>query len=334
MKRGRATYRTTSENPHLLLTGILAVGGGAVLVWGIYARQWLPFVKYFVNALIEGCIDVFALLAGYPPVLYLLVLSLLLGTGLLYAGRQATRKLVVSRLIGGAGRDLMQATSRRNSKLRRVLERIKMHYNGPLPVYLVKSAHPICLVQGLIEPRIIVSSAVCRELSEDELEAAVLHEVYHLQRRDPLRRLAAESVADFLFFIPVLRNLVRRLLDAQELAADRFTAGLLGTPNNLASAIVKIASGVSQGFGSPLGQGSVTHRVKRLLGLPHGGKRRTGMIPILVSVIFAAIIFAGPFIGGVQAAEAKKLGTCTSACSYLSRQVKVEICVGTCAHKK
>lgn len=92
---------------------------------------------------------------------------------------------------------------------------------------------------GLIRPRIYISQGLEHVLSEPELEAVFLHERHHLRSHDPLRGVVARFVADALFWIPMMSNVLADVLARMEFAAD--DAARAAGDVVLASAIIKVA---------------------------------------------------------------------------------------------
>jgi len=121
---------------------------------------------------------------------------------------------------------------------------------------------------GLIRPRILVSTGLATALTLAEISAVLAHEREHLQRRDPLRMLAARLVAAWGCYLPAARWLAGRAMLRRELAADRAAARCTG-PNILAGALLKLASMPaceSVAAASPTGDGprSLEARVTQL----------------------------------------------------------------------
>ncbi len=137
-------------------------------------------------------------------------------------------------------------------------------------VVLVRSAEPCAFCYGLLRPRICVTTALVRRLTQPELEAVLLHEKYHLEQRDPLKVAAGRVVVAGLFFLPVLRGLFDRYLLAKELAADDRAVRGQGRRRSLASAMEKLLT--LGGSASPAllrdaaGVGLINHRIDYLLG--------------------------------------------------------------------
>lgn len=91
---------------------------------------------------------------------------------------------------------------------------------GSAVVHLIEDDRPLAFCQGLLRPRIYVSSGTFSTLAPAEIEALLAHERHHAQRRDPLRLAVARVLGGALFFLPVLPRLLERYADEAELAAD------------------------------------------------------------------------------------------------------------------
>ena len=90
---------------------------------------------------------------------------------------------------------------------------------------------------GLFRPKIVVSRSLLRKLSREQLEAVVLHELYHLRSHHVLWLLLSRLISSFLFFIPVIGYLAQQLRTDFELAADAFVVGKQKTRDHLCGSL-------------------------------------------------------------------------------------------------
>lgn len=110
------------------------------------------------------------------------------------------------------------------------------------PVLLVDCEAPLLAMSGLLRPRLLISRSVARNLSAEELHAALRHEHAHRASRDNAKRLLLLLAPDFLPFVRPLRSLERTWSQFAEWAADDQAAG--GDSNrgvSLAAALVQVA---------------------------------------------------------------------------------------------
>lgn len=146
---------------------------------------------------------------------------------------------------------------------------------------------------GLWHPRILIGAGVLNVLSRAELEAVVLHERRHWQRRDPLRFLLARGLADTLFWIPLLRDVMAAVKAKIEFTADD-AARSVGDAV-LASAILKLADPSRRPAVAIAGIADrhlIQRRVERLLGgQGTEGKRSSTLRSVLLSSAAMATIW-------------------------------------------
>lgn len=98
---------------------------------------------------------------------------------------------------------------------------------------------------GIRRPRVAVTAGFVETATDDELEAILRHEGYHVRNRDTLKVVVARAFAWAFFFLPALGHLRTRYLDARELAADRAAMSAGGTAP-LAGALYKSVAGPAQ----------------------------------------------------------------------------------------
>lgn len=100
--------------------------------------------------------------------------------------------------------------------------------------------HAIVFTHGLFKPKIWLSTGLLRELDDDELEAVLWHETYHLRARDPLKMLVVLFLRQALFFIPLAHDLFDSYWASKEIAADRQTIDAMGDTLPLVRALRKL----------------------------------------------------------------------------------------------
>lgn len=161
----------------------------------------------------------------------LLPIALLLGCASIARQWWTTRCFLHARAAGP-----LRSPSRRISRLSAGLG-----LSGRLDV--VRAAEPYAFCYGLLRPRVCLSTGLAALLGDDELEAVLLHERYHLRSRDPLKTLVVRALDRALFFAPVLGELGGQFLAAKELAADRSVVQAQGHNRWLASALYKLLAG-------------------------------------------------------------------------------------------
>lgn len=117
-------------------------------------------------------------------------------------------------------------------------------------LHFLDSRAPVLFCSGVRDPVLVVSRGALELLDEEELRAALSHELAHLDRHDPSLSWALMGVRAVLFFNPVTQVVARALARDAEWRADE---GAGGDRLALASAVLKLyRAGV--GRPSPVGR--------------------------------------------------------------------------------
>ena len=140
---------------------------------------------------------------------------------------------------------------------------------GPHAIAIVADPRPVAFCAGLRRPAVFVTTGALERLAPDELLAVVEHEAHHVRRRDPLRLLVAQTLAD-AFALPSLRDLPDRQHATADLAADAAAVAASGTPGPLARAMQRLPDPRPE-------------RVDQLLGLPLPAASGLGLACTLVA---------------------------------------------------
>ncbi len=101
-------------------------------------------------------------------------------------------------------------------------------------------SHPIC-VRGFFRPMVEVSTLLMDRLDDAALEAALLHEVAHVQGYDPLRYLLGSLALALNPMGFLLRPELRRWRAAREAVCDFEAVGRSADPLSLAEALVTVS---------------------------------------------------------------------------------------------
>ncbi|MGC2529332.1 MAG: hypothetical protein WA639_16400 [Candidatus Acidiferrum sp.] len=107
---------------------------------------------------------------------------------------------------------------------------------------IVENDAPLLAMSGLLRPHLLISRAVLRALSAEELHAALRHEHAHRSSRDNAKRLLLLLAPDILPFVSPLRLLEHSWSKFTEWAADDLAAsGDSARALSLAAALVRVA---------------------------------------------------------------------------------------------
>lgn len=276
---------------------------GALLLLGAASLALLAGLLWQQSAqLAQGvwlaCQSAAQALEGYLPLAGLLLPFALLAAGGLRGLGMLIRQLWLTHR-------LLADLARRQRLLPTALAGLvdALHLAGR--VTLVEDAAPYAFAVGLLRPRIWLSTGLLDLLDEAELAAVLRHERHHLRRHDPLRVLAARSLAHGLFFLPAAVALRNLYLEAKEREADAAS----GAGPDLAAALLKLVrAGAHQPAGANLaaaGAGSATGRIQRLLGSEPAERAldRALLERVLVSLALAATLLLANRVAMAQAAS-------------------------------
>lgn len=152
---------------------------------------------------------------------------------------------------------------------------------------VVDATRPFAFAYGWIRPRVCVSTGLVQLLNARELEAVLHHEGWHVGRRDPLRLLLVQTAGAAFGVVPEIRRLVQDYLLAIEVAADQHVVTIMGTPQWLASALIKI---MTPPVVRPAFEGDAEARVAALTGIVRTERRWRGRLAAAALILELAIL--------------------------------------------
>jgi len=216
--------------------------------------------------------------------------------GLLCGAWAAGASLAVGRLLASrlrVGKRLQGRREIRDGILPEILLRLRRRGRIERPVRLTVSP----LVAGPLafgKDEICLPERAVTDLTSEQQESALAHELAHLVRRDPSWRLVSALVEGVFFFQPMNRLARRRIQESAEYLCDDWAVQHTGRGLTLARCLAEVAGWIvserrpdlapamTEG-GSPL-----VRRVERLL----DGRRRRGL-PTVVRATAAVALVAG-----------------------------------------
>jgi beta-lactamase regulating signal transducer with metallopeptidase domain len=169
----------------------------------------------------------------------------------------------------------------------------------------ISAPNPVILVAGIWCPTFFISRQARELLDHREMQMAIQHEMAHIRFRDNLKKLMLR-----LCRFPFLSELERRWVQAAEFAADDAAARDESSALDLASALLKIATGPNPAQMPVIAMGLVTtsdsalhERIERLLAWqPSAGSRCRRSHPGPMTVFILALLIATyvPLLGQVH----------------------------------
>lgn len=119
-------------------------------------------------------------------------------------------------------------------KIRTVLNRHNIDENR---LVVIASNKLTAYTIGLFRSKIVISKALINQLTVDQLEAIILHEIYHVKSRHLFWLLISRLSSSLFFFVPFVSHLAERLKTEFEIASDSFVVNKQGTSAHLRSSL-------------------------------------------------------------------------------------------------
>ncbi|HEX8890781.1 MAG TPA: M56 family metallopeptidase [Pyrinomonadaceae bacterium] len=155
-------------------------------------------------------------------------------------------------------------------------------------------------VWGILKPVVILPEGVSDNLTDDELEAVMMHEMIHVERWDNLCAVLQRAVCCLLWFHPLLWLLDRQLLAEREEACDDMVIKLGGASKVYASSIAKVCRHslvrVQPGLSSAAGS-NLKRRINRILATD-ANRSLSAFHFVMLSMVAAMLFVLSSLAGG------------------------------------
>lgn len=148
---------------------------------------------------------------------------------------------------------------------------------------------------GIRKPMVILPEGAASRLSDEELEAVMLHELLHVERRDNLAVILQKAITALLWFFPLAWLIDRRLFEERERACDEEVLRLGQSPETYVSGILKVARAcVEQRLvgTSSIGGASLKRRMKHLLSTQPPRGLGTPERALIIGLVAGLIVFS------------------------------------------
>lgn len=128
--------------------------------------------------------------------------------------------------------------------MRRLQERGRFVWNHVLqkPVLIVTDSEAQAMTIGLLQPRIMVTTGLVRQLNFTEVGSVLRHEQAHARAFDPLWSLLLESIGATLGWIGGLRHIINSAFSLREIIADAAATANYTQAHGLSGAMYKLAT--------------------------------------------------------------------------------------------
>jgi len=147
---------------------------------------------------------------------------------------------------------------------------------------------------GFWKPMVILPAWAVKELSADELNAILIHELAHLKRYDDITNLAQKVIRAMFFFNPAVLWLENRLSLEREMACDDAVLAETENPRAYAECLVAVAEKSFVRRGMSLAQAAVSRmrqtsrRVAQILDGERRSAARVWKPALALMTVFAA----------------------------------------------
>lgn len=123
------------------------------------------------------------------------------------------------------------------SKLQNILEKVGLKEDK---VVVIKRQSSHAFSFGTRSQIIVLSDGLINKLTSRQLEAVVLHEKYHLESKHSLLLILSEIISSTLFFLPLVKEINKKMKIVFEKQADAFAISIQGNDFHLTKALLKV----------------------------------------------------------------------------------------------
>ena len=118
---------------------------------------------------------------------------------------------------------------------------LQLGIHKPVRAWL-SSLIDVPLTLGFLKPVILLPVAMISQLTPQQVEAILIHELSHIQRKDYLLHLVATLLEGLFFFNPFSRLLIRQLSKEREHSCDDLVLQFKYDPHSYVSALLSLAT--------------------------------------------------------------------------------------------
>ena len=153
------------------------------------------------------------------------------------------------------------------------------------PVIFSQSAQTaVPLTFGWLKPVVLIPASLLTQLSPEQIEMIVLHELAHIRRHDYLWSLGQSVAEVVLFYHPAYWYIARVLEREREFACDQMTVSLTQQPQAYARTLLQVATTTAPSYGLAVsGKRGLSDRIKRIV-TPTPSQGNGPVLPALVLI--------------------------------------------------
>lgn len=229
--------------------------------------------KEFISNLILGIPHNF-----FSSLTMLMMLSIIVAVTFFFIQVYKTRKYI---------KNILKNTNRLSLKIKKVAKELGIE--NKLVVTNGGNFTSFCF--GLFSPKICLNLKFAASLAKEELTAVFLHELHHLESKDPLKILIAQTLQSLLFFLPISKDFQNHYQLFQEIAADKAVLKRTGI-RALRNALIKSMSLLELNFALvQFSEGSLEQRVKFLTIESNKITFKLSTLRLIMSIVVLAFYF-------------------------------------------
>ena len=170
-------------------------------------------------------------------------------------------------------------------------------------------------------PIIVLPGSIASHLDDDELEAIMLHELVHIERRDNLIGNLQLALCALLWFHPLVWFISRKLFDEREQACDERVMEVCRAPEAYASSILKVVRfcfgwRVTGAIGAASGS-NLRRRIENIMSTGNTTRRASGPSYVLAGmlqgvallILVGTAIYSRPLAASAAAKESGEIRT-------------------------
>lgn len=129
----------------------------------------------------------------------------------------------------------------RKEELTKDLKEIVEDIGVSKKLIFVTDTSPLAFTFGIVKPRIVISDSLVKMLNPKELRAVLLHEKYHVMKKDPFKIFLVRALFNKTSGLGLIARLMNDFSITMELQADKYAQRSLGIDQQfLASALLKL----------------------------------------------------------------------------------------------
>jgi hypothetical protein len=278
-------YLLTAGNKRLSAAG----KHNLVLLFIVFSGEWFIYTFFHLlkepnEAAVHGFVPVSDLVSQWIPYISNIYLFILAVRFPLYFIQHHKRKNLISPVPVSTA---MQSFTNRFTRILGITKRVT--------VYLSEKTET-AETSGFLKPLILLPFSLLTRLSPAQVEAILIHELYHIRRNDYLINIVVTGYRSIFFFNPFAHLFYRALERERELACDDGVLELGYDPSVYAEALFSLEKHrqVNQGFSLAVDGKKpwlLMERIQRVLGKPALREKR--LSPMFLCGLAAAFVFFG-----------------------------------------